>query len=568
MVLAGYSALIQHYGLKVPLPDNLAAISAKHKQYESGIWKVFTAKHKPDDTLAGHLTFALKYEGVDLGVLKALFDAVKSAEVEKLVRAGPTGSYARRIWFFYEFLTGQQLDLEDVTTGNYVDALDSKLQYPAASHPSKRHRVRDNLPGGRDFCPLIRRTEKLEALRAMRLDEKARESLGTVHADVLARAAAFLLLKDSKASYAIEGERPPHNRAERWGRAIGQAGRQELTPDEFLRLQEIVIEDRRFTKMGWRKEGGFVGVHDRVTGAPVPDHISARWPDVSALIGGLIDCLTAADNQLLNSDYDPVMAAALIAFGFVFIHPFEDGNGRIHRYLIHHVLAEKGFTPKGLIFPVSAVILERIDEYRQVLEAYSKPRLELIDWKPTPSNNVEVLNETVDLYRYFDATKQAEFLYDCVRQTVLETLPEEVDYLARHDRMTAFITDRFDMPDRLVETLIAFLRQGDGRLSKRARGKEFAALSDEEAAMLEDKYAEVFKTEQATGFEICRLTFEDSDENPSSEDTLGVEPSLKDAKAKIQELIKQYAHSGYDPEHNLWWARNKDAYPRYRFFVR
>ncbi len=99
----------------------------------------------------------------------------------------------------------------------------------------------------------------------------------------------------------------------------------------------------------------------------------------------------------------------IIAFGFVFIHPFEDGNGRIHRYLFHHVLAEKEFLPRGLIFPVSVVILERIEEYRKTLEHFSKPRLGLIEWRSTEKNNVEVLNDTLDLYRYFDATKQAEF---------------------------------------------------------------------------------------------------------------------------------------------------------------
>jgi len=128
--------------------------------------------------------------------------------------------------------------------------------------------------------------------------------------------------------------------------------------------------------MGWRKEGGFVGVHDRVTGNPVPDHISARWQDVPRLIDGLIEM----DNKLNRGNYDPVLAATLIAFGFVFIHPFADGNGRIHRYLIHHVLAAMGFSPKGLIFPVSAVLLECIGEYKKVLESYSGKRLELIDW--------------------------------------------------------------------------------------------------------------------------------------------------------------------------------------------
>jgi hypothetical protein len=156
------------------------------------------------------------------------------------------------------------------------------------------------------------------------------------------------------------------------------------------------------------------------------------------------------------------------------------------------MLIEKGFTPQGFVFPVSAVILERIDEYRHVLEAYSKPRLDLIDWEPTPENNINVLNETIDYYRYFDATRQAEFLYECVRQTVLETLPNEVAYLNHHDEMKTFIETRFDMPDRLVENLIGFLRQNQGKLSQRARKKEFAALTDEEINMLERKYTEIF----------------------------------------------------------------------------
>ena len=31
-------------------------------------------------------------------------------------------------------------------------------------------------------------------------------------------------------------------------------------------------------------------------------------------------------------------------------------------------------------------------------------------WRPTPERNVEVLNQTADLYRYFDCTEEAEFL--------------------------------------------------------------------------------------------------------------------------------------------------------------
>ena len=489
MTLTGYSSLIYYYNLAVPLPYFISALSQKNRRYQEGRWLVFTPRHKPDDTLSGHLTFALKYEGIDLHILKAVFDSVEGSEIEEIVRNEPTGRYTRRIWFFYEWLTGEQLNLPDVETGNYVDALDPVLQYPGSEKRSRRHRVRNNLPGTVDFCPLIRRTEKLEEFRAKNLDEKVNEVLGAIHSDLLARASAFLLLKDSKASYAIEGERPPHNRAERWGRAIGRAGQQELTKDELLRLQEIVIADRRFVDMGWRKEGGFVGVHDRITGNPLPVHISARWQDVPRLMDGLIE----TDNKLNRSNYDPVLAATLIAFGFVFIHPFADGNGRIHRYLIHHVLAAMGFAPKGLIFPVSAVILERIGEYKEVLESYSSHRLELIDWEPTDDGNVQINNETIDLYRYFDATQQAEFLFDCVRETILETLPEEVQYLEHHSEMRQFIEDRFDMPDKEIENLIGFLRQNEGKLSKHARAKKFKKLTEDEVESLENEFSKIFE---------------------------------------------------------------------------
>lgn len=488
MSLAGYSALIAHFGLRSPLPDRISAISAKHRRYEKAPWLVFTPKHKPEDTLAGHLRFAFKHEGIDLAVLKALFDTAPPAGIVRMVKDEPTGAYARRLWFFYEWLMGKTLDIPDAKAGNYVDALDSAFQYGCAPSVSRRHRVRNNLPGTRNFCPLVRRTPKLEALIATNLGAKAKKSIGAIHADILSRAAAFLLLKDSKASYAIESERPPYNRAERWGRAIGEAGQRKLTSDDLLRLQDVVIGDKRFLSMGWRKEGGFIGIHDRSTGSPIPDHVSARWEDIPALIDGLV----VASRILVESPYDPVLAAAVIAFGFVFIHPLEDGNGRIHRYLIHHVLAEKGFSPAGIVFPVSAVILERIAEYRRMLEACSKPRLDLIEWEPTPRGNVHVLNETIDLYRYFDATRQAEFLYECVQQTVEKTLPEEVAYLERHDRMRGFIDEHFDMPDKVAETLIAFLRQGDGKLSKRARSKELSKLTVDETTVLEEKFAEIF----------------------------------------------------------------------------
>jgi hypothetical protein len=484
---AGYAALIDAYGLAVPIPLTLSAIAERHKTLERDGWRLLTPRHAPAATLAGHLTFALKHEGVDLGVLKKLFVATGPGPIEGLVKAKPTGIYARRIWFLYEWLLAKKLKLPDLKKINYVDALDPRQQWAGAAKESPRHRVRDNLPGTLDFCPLVFRTPALEALVDLNLAERARALAAEVPADLLARTAAFLVLKDSRASYVIEGEDPPQDRVQRWGRAIGQAGRKPLDLDELLRLQQVVIGDHRFVKLGLRKEGGFVGKHDRDSRTPIPDHISARHQDLPALIDGMIafDCEKSAA-------LDPVIAAAVLAFGFVFVHPFEDGNGRIHRYLIHHVLAARGFNPPGIVFPVSATILERIEQYRGVLETYSKRVLPLVEWKPTPDGNVEVLNDTADCYRYFDATPQAEFLYDCVKKTALEDLPEESDYLRRYDTFKARIEAIVEMPDRTIDLLFRMLRQNKGKLSKRAREKEFARLTADETQSIEQAYADAF----------------------------------------------------------------------------
>ena len=487
----GYAALIAAFDLQVPLPLILCAIGVRHKVYEQNGWRIYTPRHEPSATLEGHLVFALKYEGLDLAVLKRFFEAVDPAELEIMIRAKPNSGYMRRIWFLYEWLLNQQLDIPDAKTGTYAKIVDSKLQWAIKGTTSTRHRVRNNLPGSRDYCPLVRRTDALNAFVASKLDEQAKAVIGKISGSILARTAAFLLLRDSKSSYAIEGESPPHDRIQRWGKAIGEAGKHPLDEDEFIRLQRIVIgKDNRFIKMGFRKEGGFVGEHEQETRKPLPDHISARHEDLSDLMRGLI----SFDHDYA-SELDPVIASAVLAFGFVYIHPFEDGNGRIHRYLIHHVLTARGFNPRGLVFPVSAAILDRINDYRSVLETYSARLLPLVDWKPTAKMNVEVLNDTGDFYRYFDATPHAEFLFECVQRTVEHDLPDEAAFLERYDVFKNHVETMAEMPASTIDLLFSFLKQNNGQLSNRAREKEFSSMTDDEIEGFEAIYQEVFLIE-------------------------------------------------------------------------
>jgi len=486
---AGYAALIAAFALRVPPLDELIAIGDRHSYRQEGRWRILTPRYLPAETIAAHIEFALRHQGVDLAVLNALFQTLPPEVIEEWVRSEPTGQYARRIWFLYEWLLGQRLNLEDAGRATYAPVLDPKQQYATAGETVTRHRVRNNLPGTPDFCPLVRRTESLDDLLSNELAGEARAVVQRTAPDLMARAAAFLLLEDSKASYVIEGERPPQDRIQRWGHAIGEAGQAPLTDDQLLRLQRLVIGDARFTHMGWRTAGGFVGGRDRDTNAPLPEHISARADDLQRLIAGLIAYADRGEDA--DGNLNPVIAAAAVAFGFVFIHPFEDGNGRIHRWLVHHVLGRRGFNPPGVVFPVSAVFLERLADYKAALEHFSQPRLALTQWETTPELNVRVLNNTRDLFRFFDATRQAEFLAQCVVQTIRTTLPQEIDYLRRYDLAKSRVGAFIEIPDARFDLMMGFLRQNQGHFSNRAREREFSQLTDEEVRAIEGIYQDL-----------------------------------------------------------------------------
>jgi hypothetical protein len=405
---------------------------------------------------------------------------VPQAEVGAIVRATPTGIPARRAWYLYEILTGRTLDVDDAPGAAAIDLLDPNTYFTGKPRLSKRHRVRDNLLGTGRFCPVIRRTNALTEFLVLDLAAKARETVGHTGPHLVTRAASFMLLADSRASFEIEGDRPPRNRLERWGRAVLQAGKKRLTLDEIIRLQRVLIEDTRFVRLGLRPDGVFIGERDH-HGDPLPEFIGARPDNLDDLMGGLLE----ANDRMRDDGIDPVLKAAATAFGFVYVHPFEDGNGRMHRCLIHHVLAERRFTPPGMVFPVSSVMLDRIDDYRATLQAHSGPLMPFIEWRPTPERNVEVLNETADLYRYFDCTGEAEFLYACVRRTVEQDLPREINYLRHHDEAIRRIMDAVEMPDRAAENLVMFIRQNNGTLSKKRREVEFKKLRDDELILIE-----------------------------------------------------------------------------------
>ncbi|WP_372023846.1 hypothetical protein P7L70_21425 [Tistrella mobilis] len=91
-----------------------------------------------------------------------------------------------------------------------------------------RWRVNDNLPGTRHFCPILVRRSAVVQAAALDVSALFRELVAEFGVGLLMRAAAWLILRESRASFAIEGEADQATRIQRFAdvmaRRMGQEG--------------------------------------------------------------------------------------------------------------------------------------------------------------------------------------------------------------------------------------------------------------------------------------------------------------------------------------------------------
>ena len=482
---AGYAFLLEKLGI-VGIPNwhrsLVSTAGMNFSKIQDGYRdEVFRSQYWPGDTIGDHLEFALKYDGINLALLARIFEKVGSDALIEYIKTKPSGKYARRIWFFYEFLTENQLPIDDMTTGNYVDALETNDYFTVQNgERSPRHRIVNNLLGPRSFCPVVRKTEKLLELDSAFLQKRCEEIVTAYSPQLLRRALSYLYKKETKSSFEIEQVKSNASRTEKFIASLELAEQEDFCEkSRLIELQNRIV-DPRFADSDYRVTQNYVG---QTVGyqKELIQYVCPKPEDLPSLMEGLLAC----HDRMKTGGIPPVIHAAVIAYGFVFLHPFEDGNGRIHRFLIHNILALQQMVPRGLMFPISAVMLKSPEEYDGSLEAFSKPLLQVIDYQLDELGSMTVEGESAPWYSSMDMTAQAEALSEFVRRTIEEELVQELDFLANYDATKKAIQDIIDMPDRLIDLFIQLCLQGNGKLSARKRASHFDFLTDEELDAME-----------------------------------------------------------------------------------
>jgi len=201
--------------------------------------------------------------------------------------------------------------------------------------------------------------------------------------------------------------------------------------------------------------------------------------------------LLACMDRMFASKVHPVIIAAAISFGLVFIHPFEDGNGRLHRFLIHYILTRTDFTPQNTIFPISATMLRHIKDYDEILENFSIPLLALLtNYTLDAEGKLTVHEPSLSYYQYIDYTKTTEYLFACIKTTIETDFKNELNYIASYDKTKIAIQNIIDMPDKEIDRIIKFIMQNNGKLSQTKRQHYFIKLTEEEIIAIQNAIRE------------------------------------------------------------------------------
>ncbi|OFZ70871.1 MAG: hypothetical protein A2Z01_11885 [Betaproteobacteria bacterium RBG_16_58_11] len=494
--LIGYNGLIRSKAL-LCRPDRCTsrvssryAVKQIHESGDSSREVIYPHQFAFEDTLPRHLEFCLKHEGINLEVLKALFDKTGPQPYADWLKNSPSSLYARRVCFLYEWLLDQKLPVHDVTAGHYTPAADPGMYFLPEGIRERRFRVINNLPGPPAFCPLVRRAPLLEAFIRKNLKGQITAALAGMDAEALARAVDYLYLAETKSSYGIERETPTPERMRRFRQLLEAAGEDvALDEDCFVGWQNEIMEPRR-------REAGFRAIQNWLGKSGYrhrhrADYIPPAAEDVRILMQGLADYCRRAE----SGGIDPVIASACASFGFVFIHPFIDGNGRLHRFLLHHLLRRTGFTPPGALVPVSSVMYGDLVAYSEILHAFSKPVMALLEYYIEENNEaIRVTSKHPrDFYAYFDATRIVEYVYGAIEKAVEEDLPLEVTYLQCYDAAYGRINARFDMPRRELDLFIQVAVDNGGNLSIGKRKSHFSLLTRQQIAEMQSIIRKCFE---------------------------------------------------------------------------
>ena len=465
MSYVGYEWIRQQLKLQVfPIRRPARVGPVSRLAIEDNALRVPAAVAPQGDSLLAHLLFAVKHEGINLQVLAQCLPKLAANEMLAAVMAQPSGRYVRILGFLWEAFSQQLLAEELLVTGPTVAVFDPKRYICGPDQRCARWRVNFNGLGNTGYCVTVERTPEITELLAQNILEKANAFACGLSQQTLDRAMSWAYLHETQSSFAIEHEQPLQDKAQAFVQLLRQAHESRLLDESYLvALQNLCITNPLDKAVFYRHQQNWL--QGPLRGAMGVTYVPPEPSEVRLLMAELLKLANHWHGKV-----EPLVAASVLSFAFVFIHPFMDGNGRLSRFLYHYMLAQSGQLRKGLLLPVSVAMKRNEDAYLQALQSFSIPMREhwQVGWLGDEDYTFDLLADQ-SLYRYWDATECVLFGLRMAQQALEQDLYEETRFLQAFDRVYRAIDLRFDVRGKDLSVLVISALQNQGKVSSNRR---------------------------------------------------------------------------------------------------
>ena len=451
-----------------------------------GVLAVPSVVAPQSDDPVEHLLFALKHEGIELQASILALKHINEHKIGQAFQNSPSSGYIRQIAYLWELANNKELIGLGVSTGAYVQLFDTDTFVTGPIMRNSRWRVDFNGLGTPTYCPTVKKTTALRNLLNANILQQANEFIASLDKHVLDRAVMWAYLSETNGSYAIERESPSVSKAEAFATLLARAHLREILNEEYLvSLQNLAVSNPIDKAVQFRVQQNWL--RNGLTGALGVTYFPPPKDHLMSIMEGVIE-LANNDDPII----DPLVRGALSSFGFVFAHPFMDGNGRLSRFLFHKVVCSSGKLPDGLVLPISIAMKRNEAQYLVALESFSKPAR--AQWKVLYVDDQSIdaqFNGDIDIYRYWDATHCVTFGLQMAQQALDRDLKQESDFLQRFDIVYKAVNESIDMNNNDLVVVVRSCLQNDGSLSKNRRKQ---LISKGHSVELIDKIQDIIRT--------------------------------------------------------------------------
>lgn len=427
----------------------------------------------PDDLL-GHLLFALKHEGINLAILAQALPLIPTAALEAELEKAPNGIYIRKACFLREAFSGEQVRQHAPVKGRFTPLFDPQQYLTIPGERNSRWRVEFNGIGTLAYCATVERTPRLTELLQYDILGRAQAFMQSLPSAMMDRAINWAYLHETQDSFAIEKESPSEDKSRRFIKLLRQAHeRLPLSEDYLVSLQNATISNPYDMAVALRNEQNHLasGLH----GAAGVTYVPPAPELCRELMEQLMDLGNEAAGQI-----DPLVAAGVISFGFVFLHPFMDGNGRLSRFLIHQTLCRAGALGNGLLLPVSVAMKREERLYLETLQQFSRPAREFWDVRWIDQGNLSFdFTGHSAIYRFWDATPGVCFTLEMAKRALEVELREKTQFLENYDKIVKAVDERYDVRGSDLSNLVMMCLAQNGTVSTNRR-KQFKYVVQDE----------------------------------------------------------------------------------------